>query len=409
MNYRKPKEITVPALKVKQPLGEFYVSVMGARQLNSIAWVDVRRMAGERGEIDKYLGIQRHISPDRIKKLKQYVTTKDATFPTSVIVAVPEKCIFWDGDHNSLVFREYLDEECPENNILLDDIAKVLDGQHRLRGLKEADEELVGIDEDGNDLEEFQLNVAIFVGADIAQQANIFATVNLAQTKVNRSLVYDLAEYSKSRSPQKTCHYTAVALDKNEKSPFYKSIKRLGTATPGRKEEGFKETLTQATFVDGLIQHITDDEVADRDYLIRNPGKRLSVPSESLQHRLVLRKLFVEEKDTEIAKIYWAYFQAVSNRWAEAWSRPSDKGNIIKKTNGYRAFAKFFGDLYLTVCYDKKQGVGEFVPSSMYKEYLDRVNIKDDDFNVEIYPPGTTGESKLYRQLLESIDYGETV
>ena len=399
-----PKEVKVPALKVEQPLGSFYVSVMGARQLNAIAWVDVRRMAGEKGEIDKYLGIQRHISPDRIKKLKQYVNTKEATFPTSIIVAVPSECTFWDETTNSIIFREYIDEDDSENNIYLDDIAKVLDGQHRLRGLKEADEELDGIDEDGNDLGRFQLNVAIFVGADIAQQANIFATVNLAQTKVNRSLVYDLAEYSKSRSPQKTCHYTAVALDKNEKSPFYKSIKRLGTATPGRKQEGYKETLTQATFVDGLIQHITADEVTDRDFLIRNPGKRLSQPSEREKQKMVLRELFVNEEDTLIAKIYWAYFQAVAKRWPEAWDRPSDKGNIIKKTNGYRAFAKFFGDLYRLVCHERGEHLGALVPSSAYAEYLDRINIDDAHFDVEIYPPGTAGESKLYRDLLESID-----
>lgn len=399
-----PKEVKVPALKVEQPLGSFYVSVMGARQLNSIAWVDVRRMAGEKSEIDKYLGIQRHISPDRIKKLKQYVNTKEATFPTSIIVAVPSECTFWDETTNSIVFREYIDENDEGNNIYLDDIAKVLDGQHRLRGLKEADEELDGIDEDGNDLGEFQLNVAIFVGADIAQQANIFATVNLAQTKVNRSLVYDLAEYSKSRSPQKTCHYTAVALDKNEKSPFYKSIKRLGTATPGRKQEGYKETLTQATFVDGLIEHITADEVLDRDFLIRNPGKKLNQPSEHEKQKMVLRELFVNEEDTLIAKIYWAYFQAVANRWPDAWVRPSDKGNIIKKTNGYRAFARFFGDLYRLACHERGENLGALIPSSAYAEYLDRINIDDEHFDVEVYPPGTAGESKLYRDLLESID-----
>ncbi|WP_219861519.1 DGQHR domain-containing protein [Vreelandella piezotolerans] len=396
-----PKEIKVPALKVEQPLGDFYVSVMGAKQLNSIAWVDVRRMAGERGEIDRYLGVQRHISPERIKKIKQYVKTKEATFPTSIIVAVPEKCTFWDEDTNAIIFREYIDEEEPGNNVYLDDIAKILDGQHRLRGLKEADEELDGIDEDSNDLSKFQLNVAIFVGADIAQQANIFATVNLAQTKVNRSLVYDLAEYSKSRSPQKTCHYTAVALDKNEKSPFFKSIKRLGTATPGRKEEGFKETLTQATFVDGLIQHITADEVSDRDFLIRNAGKKLRIPTESEKDKMVLRDLFVNEEDTLIAKIYWAYFQAVANRWPEAWERSSDKGNIIKKTNGYRAFAKFFGDLYKTACHDKGERLGVLLPSSDYKQYFDKINIDDYDFNVDTYPPGTTGETKLYRDLLQ--------
>ena len=80
----------------------------------------------------------------------------------------------------------------------------------------------------------FEVNVAIFIGVDIADQAAIFSTVNLAQTKVNRSLVYDLFEYSKTRSPEKTCHDVAVLLDRVPESPFFEKIKRLGVATEGR-------------------------------------------------------------------------------------------------------------------------------------------------------------------------------
>ncbi len=115
--------------------------------------------------------------------------------------------------------------------ILLDykDIAKVIDGQHRMEGLRA----FVG--------EEFQVNVSIFIDADIADQAYIFSTVNLTQTKVNRSLAYDLFDLAKSKSPQKTCHNIAVALDENEKSPFYQRIKKTGVSTEGR----FSETITQ--------------------------------------------------------------------------------------------------------------------------------------------------------------------
>ncbi len=54
----------------------------------------------------------------------------------------------------------------------------------------------------------------------MAQQANIFSTVNLSQTKVNRSLAYDLFALAASRSPQKTCHDIAVALDRGKNSPL---------------------------------------------------------------------------------------------------------------------------------------------------------------------------------------------
>lgn len=44
--------------------------------------------------------------------------------------------------------------------------------------------------------------------------AYIFSMVNLAQTKVSKSLVYDLFEFSKSRSPRKRAHTIAVAIDR---------------------------------------------------------------------------------------------------------------------------------------------------------------------------------------------------
>lgn len=108
--------------------------------------------------------------------------------------------------------------------------------------------------------------MAIFIGADISQQANIFSTVNLAQTKVNKSLAYDLADLAKYRSPQKTCHMISVMLDSREDSPFYQRIKRLGVKTQGRVQ---LEPLTQAVFVEALMKFISAEPMKDRDLLQR--------------------------------------------------------------------------------------------------------------------------------------------
>ena len=107
---------------------------------------------------------------------------------------------------------------------------------------------------------------------DIAEQAFIFSTVNLAQTKVNRSLVYDLYDLAKARSPQKVCHMIAVALDTHENSPFHQRIKRLGVATKGR----YRETINQATFVQALMKYTSNTEMKDRDLYMRgaNPKRK---------------------------------------------------------------------------------------------------------------------------------------
>jgi DGQHR domain-containing protein len=373
MNMAAPKSISFPALKVRQPIGEFFIGVIDSEDLVNIAYADIRRIERER-DVEKYLGIQRPLSPTRVKEIQSYVHTADATFPTAVILAVDERCAEWNERRNELTLTEYTDRD-RKRSISFDKIAKILDGQHRLEGLMN----YAG--------EKFELNVTIFIDADIAEQANIFATVNLAQTKVNKSLVYDLFDLAKARSPQKTCHYIAVALDQSEDSPFYHRIKRLGVATEGR----FNETLTQATVVESILRYISRDPLDDRDRLFR--GKRLEPAQGSDQNRFIFRNLFIDERDPEIAKIIWNYFDAVRDRWPRAWNEFS-RGNILIKTNGFRAFMRFLRLVYVEF------GAGKERLSKLnVRKVLNSVTLKDNEFNVDLFPPGSSGEAALYRRL----------
>ena len=184
--------VSLRAIPVEQPIGTFYIGVMDASDLVRVSVADVRRLHSS--EFDTYIGIQRRLSPPRIKELKKYVLSFDATFPTAVILAVDEENASWDDGSGRLILHG--SESTP-----VEEVASILDGQHRVDGLTALSDDTV-----------FQVPVAIFVGADVATQANIFATVNLAQTKVNRSLVYDLLDYEKKRSPQKSAHHITVAL-----------------------------------------------------------------------------------------------------------------------------------------------------------------------------------------------------
>jgi len=252
MTYEAPQEFSLKCIPVQQPIGTFYIASIDSSLLCKIAEFDVRRMVRER-DIETYLGIQRPLVSSRVKELQQYVRTADACFPTAVILAVEGRCARYDEKNNTLVLTNYIETEDLNDAVLVRQIAKVLDGQHRIAGLMNYEGPT------------FEVNVSIFIDIDIADQAYIFSTVNLAQTKVNRSLAYDLFDLAKARSPQKTCHNIAVALDKLEQSPFFKRIKRLGTATEGR----FGETLTQATVVQSLISYLSDEPAVDRDMYLR--------------------------------------------------------------------------------------------------------------------------------------------
>ena len=274
-----------------------------------------------------------------------------------------------------MILSNYQDSEDPERTVLYRQIAKVIDGQHRIEGLKNYKGE------------EFEVNVCIFIEIDVAREGYIFSTVNLAQTKVNKSLAYDLFELAKSRSPQKLCHNVAVALDQNEKSPFYHRIKRLGVATEGR----FNETLTQATFVEALIVYISKDPVKDRDLYVRGkvPSKAGSQESKSL----IFRNMMIDNRDMEIADVVWNYFDAVRSRWPTAWDA-TGRGLILNKTNGFRALMRFLTTAYLYLV-----GPGEVPKREQFDNVFKRIQMNDDEFNTDNFMPGTSGEVALYNTL----------
>ena len=364
--------IEIDALKVTQPIGDLFVASIAYDILCKISYFDVRRVLRDQRDVERYLGIQRPLSERRVNELEKYVNFLDATFPSSIILAIDDEYATYDERRRKLILRNHKDGDNTPT-IAISEIARVLDGQHRIAGL----EKFRG--------EAFGLPVTVFVGSDIADQAYIFSTVNLEQTKVSKSLVYDLFELARSRSPQKTCHNIAVALERDERSPFFERIKRLGFATGDKKRK--LQTLTQATFVESLMPMLSSDPKQDRDLLLR--GERLTKISETESFRLIFRNLFIEEKDTTIAKVIHNYFDAVRERWETAWNS-TDQGMMLNKTNGFRALMRLLPRSYL-----KFARPGEMVSKETFLLLFDRVEAPDSHFNIDEFKPGSSGEKDL--------------
>lgn len=395
MNHANKFELEIPAHKICQPIGEFFVASIDAQDLVDISYSDVRRMEGER-DVERYLGIQRPLKKSRIKEIRSYIlNNRDATFPTSVILAVDEKCVEYNEKTKALKLYPYIPEEGSENSpIPKHKIAKVLDGQHRIAGFFDGDGENRAFDFD----REFKISVSIFVGIDLPEQAKIFATVNLAQTKVNKSLVYDLEELAKKRNPFKTCHHVAVALDANESSPFFERIKRLGVATPGREYE----PLTQASFVEALVKFISDDPTRDRNDILDRRKMRILDSS-----KYPFRNYFLagEEGDLRIYKIIFNYFSAVREKWPTAWENKDIRGNLLPKSNAFKALMKYLkNDILL----EFDLGKSNSIPSTIdFIPYFKHVALNDNDFNTRNFAPGSGGQSMFYKVLKGEIDANE--
>jgi DGQHR domain-containing protein len=304
----------------------------------------------------------------------------DATFPTSIVLAIDENCVDveeTDGVVKGITLRAFEgDEDLDLKPVETGRIAKVIDGQHRIAGLVAS-----GV--------EMDLSVALFIGSDLSDQANIFSTVNLAQTKVNKSLAYDLFELAQVRSPQKTCHNVVVALDREKDGPLSQRIKRLGTATPGR----MKETITQATLVNSLLPFLTAD--AERDRRQYRRGAQLKRASDPELQRMPFRNLFIDNRDFDIATILHNYFLAVAKRWPDAWEKVTP-GLVLNRTNGVRALMQVLKTVYC--------GLHTDIPEpELFLEMFQKVPNGDEFFNKEEFLPGTSGEAKMKKYFLKCI------
>src|SRR6266404_7353552 len=126
-----PISFAVSALKVQQPIGEFFVGVLDSKRLCEITHFDVRRILRER-EFETYLGIQRPLNEKRVAEIQQYVQTVDACFPTAIVLSVSANCANYDAEHSILTLSAYEDPEDRAKSIAFREIAKVIDGQHRI-------------------------------------------------------------------------------------------------------------------------------------------------------------------------------------------------------------------------------------------------------------------------------------
>lgn len=357
--------ISMKCIEIAQPIGRFYIGCMHYRDLLRISYADVRRIADP--DLETYLGIERELSPQRIRELERYVETIDATFPTSIILSISSEDSEYDDKTGTLAIRN--DEQ----------VAKIIDGQHRIKGL----ESFTG--------ERFDLTVTVFVDMDIEDQAMVFATINIAQTKVSKSLVYDLYEFTKRPSPQKTAHNVAKLLNSEDGSPFEGRIKILGRATHKY------QTLTQAAVVEALMDLISGSvSRAEDDRELIKRGKQPTRATDDELRTLVFRNMFLDRMDAEIARVIWNYFAAVRERWQEAWDAVDKKGNMLPRTNGFRGFMRF-----LPYAYHQVGGPPSIPPRKGFLEILLGVELRDSDFNTTTYEPGTSGETGLFRDLLK--------
>ncbi|EJL6984024.1 DGQHR domain-containing protein [Vibrio cholerae] len=342
-------------LSVKQPIGDFYLTSLEASILAKIADATAR---GEHPD-----AVQREQSKARIKEIAEYTSDTDATFPTPIIVAV-------DMSANVRIDEDYIYFD--ENDIIGD----VIDGQHRLEGLKSS-----------SYINDFQLPVVFMFNLEPYQRAYVFSIINSKQTRVNMSLIYDLFALSKTRSPYKTCHEIARALNKESTSPFYRRLKMLG------KKEKDQElaSLSQGTFIKYFLELISKNP--DKDS--RDIKRCITLEDDQ---SLPLRSYFINENDSVIHKIILNLFSGLRDVFTQEWEDPNRF--ILSKSIGFGAIIKIYPELHKAGIKENDLSRDFFIKEfTKIKKNLDLKGIK---ITSENYGSNEQARTKLAQDLLDA-------
>jgi len=293
---------------------------------------------------------QRHLNPDKLRKIAKYIekslegiSSRSApnvgVFHTSIILGLQfdselelEKAGVMDIDPDESKFC-YLNQDgtklfIPE----CEDVALIIDGQHRFCGLKEFYENTTS-EEHKRLVESFEFPVTFLLGLDMYNLGRAFATINFNQKPVNRSLYYDI--FGSIPDPEKNdlrlAHDLVLHLNNNSISPLKDMVKLLGRG-PG--------LFSQAFFVEKIIPFFKKGSVWSaifEDYLEEGNAYR-KLP-------IFLRAYFSAMR--EAYSPYWPQ-QLPQTEGKVAYNSRQYKHNLCKST-GMGAFLRLIPGIYSKV------------------------------------------------------------
>lgn len=315
----------VDCISYVQPGGVFYACTLPAIDI-------VHRLEIRRRSQNPNIGVQRDENQSRVNDISKYAHEINAVFPTPIIVSANSETIKLN---NGKLFL-------PNGRSVL---GHVLDGQHRLLGIKSLTDE---------EISRFNLLIVFVFDIDVYSEATIFSTINSTQKQVSKSLMYDLFALHPGRSIEKTCHEIVRSLNDDSDSPFFHKIKILG------KKVEETETLSQAAFVDQIARQIRDKEGPFYDY-------------------------YANDKDWVIRKIIANYFRAIIETQSSLGEKINFPDDYFLKTTGFGGVAQSLRDI---VRLGKMQ-------EDITQDFFSRVMEKY--FAANQSPPEGTGNSAMLR------------
>lgn len=390
--------VRVPALKVDQPLGTYYVAVLPAELLLKVCYSHALSAslnsdkAGYRVE-----GTQRLKKPKRMPQIADYINRTDSAFPGTIILAAnfqqDDGLILGSNEDDDQSHKEWKVELDHNGNHILvipttEKLAAVIDGQHRLFAFADANPERLSMD----------LICSIFLDLPKPFQAQLFATINSTQEKVDKSLTYELFGYNLNEeeeeywSPDKLAVFLTRKLSTDPESPLAGRIviapRRDKSLENMASQRGWK--VSTAVVVEGIMRLFSSNPKKDINNLLEGKPKRRLDIKDQRTDRSPLRHAYINSEDLVIYRMIINYLTACQHLfWNNA---PAD--SFITRTTGVQALFDILKKIAQRAYEDRKISVSYFEQILLPAATI--------DFSLEEYKNASGSGRGVIRRAIES-------
>lgn len=382
------------ALEVNQPLGTFYVFKISAFELRQLVDTEPYFLSLE-NNIFKNDGIQRRFDENRSREIANFLKSTESALPNSIIIAGNTKNL--SEERQWKIVKETVNN-CVEDYLLIPELkinGAVIDGQHRLFSFKHLS---------NDEQKSYELLCTLYLDLPNPYQAYIFATINMNQRKVDKSLAYELYGYdlnddeSNKWSPEKLAVFLTRNLNTDEKSIFRGHILLAANSDEILEKlsesESLNWSISTAAMVEGILSLITNNAKKDRDELQMIPeDKRFRSVLRNIRNTAPLRDYYLENNDLLIYTVLVNFFRASYNALFE-------ENSILFKTVGIQVQFAVLKKILQELEIDKNISIDYF--KIKIEEYF--LKVKDINFNDSFFQFSGIGKTRLRNILLISMD-----
>lgn len=300
----------LPYIEIQQARHSLIVTALPVKLLTYISYAAVRHVDQEEG------AVQRVLNHSRIAGIRAFAL-QDGDFPTSIVL-------------NAVGGRLERDRVCIEIPEVVRS-AQIIDGQHRVAGLREAMNERP---EYGN----YMVPITIYESLTTQECANIFLSINTEQRPAPRSLVYDLYGIS---SPdlvdQAAVRARDIALSLGEDDQAYAGLIKLPNS---RRQKGGIALSTAVSSIKPLV--------AEKGILEQIGADSLEIQTQ----------------------IFCNFFNAISDKYGDLWL---EKDNAFLYAAGFVGAVEFLQSRIIPYCTTKKSFKKELIASTLHFDQSDLI------------------------------------